>query len=321
MNPASSMRGLLAMLFAMACFITNDTLIKIAVADFPVGEVLAIRSVFAALLLTALIVWNGEFAFVRQALDKRIMLRSGLDAGTTFAYVMGLAVLPIATSTTIYMAAPLITTALCVPLLGEKVGPKRWCAIVIGFMGAVIVTRPEPSTFNAMAILPFISAICGSVRDIGTRSISNAVPGSVVALASAVMLGFVGLVFSAWEPWAMPSFKMLALVLGAGTAFAIGNLALIHAFRNAPVAVISPLRYALVPGALFSSIVVFGVYPDAWASVGTILVVGAGLYSIQSEARRSRADRRAARAAASASGTLPAGAPLAGAVARAPQND
>lgn len=318
MNPASSMRGLLAMVFAMACFITNDTLIKIAVADFPIGEVLAIRSVFAGLLLTALIIWNGEFAFVRQALDRRIMLRSGLDAATTFAYVMGLAVLPIATSTTIYMAAPLITTALSVPLLGEKVGTKRWCAIMVGFAGAIIVTRPDPATFNAMAILPFISAICGSIRDIGTRNISNAVPGSVVALASAIMLGFVGLLFAAWEPWALPSAKMLALVLGAGTAFAVGNLALIHAFRNAPVAVISPLRYVLVPGALISSIFVFGVLPDSWASVGTVLVVGAGLYSIQSEARRDRAARRAARAV---SGVLPAGAPLAGAVARAPQND
>ncbi len=315
------MRGLVAMVIAMACFITNDTLLKIAVVDFPIGEVLALRSVFAMAFLVALIAWQGELMFLRGALDRRIFVRSGLDAATTFSYVIGLAVLPIATSTTIYMAAPLITTALSVPLLGEKVGSKRWCAIVVGFAGAVVVTRPEPSAFNVMAVLPLISAFCGSLRDIGTRSINAAVPGSVVALASSIMLGLVGLSFAAWEPWMVPNAKMAALVLGAAAAFAVGNLLLIYAFRNAPIAAISPLRYVLVPGALFSGIVIFGDLPDAWAIVGTILVVGAGLYSIQNEARRGHAARRAARAAAAATPAFQGGAPLAGAVTRAPPND
>lgn len=320
MNPASAMRGIVAMIAAMGCFITNDTLLKIAVVDFPVGEVIAIRSIFAAALLTALIAWKGELRFARHLADRRIFVRSGLDAVTTFSYVIGLTVLPLASATTIYMAAPLITTALCVPLLGEKVGLKRWCAIIVGFSGAVIVTRPEPSAFDAMAILPLIAALCGSLRDILTRNINAVVPGAVIALASAVMLGFVGLSFSGWEVWSAPTVKMLALVCGAGTAFAVGNLLLIYAFRNAPVVVISPLRYVLVPAALAVGIVVFGNYPDIWASVGAILVVAAGLYSIQSEARRNKAERRVA-AAQAAVAPRSGGAPLAGAVARAPAND
>ncbi len=323
MNPASSMRGLVAMIVAMGCFITNDTLLKIAVMDFPVGEVLTLRSVFAIVFLVTLITWKGDLRLLPLALNKRVFARSGLDALTTFAYVIGLAVLPIASSTTIYMAAPLITTALSVPLLGEKVGTKRWCAIVVGFAGAILVTRPDPSTFNAMAILPLLAALFGSVRDLTTRGISAAVPGAVVALSSSVLLGVVGLSFAAWEPWHLPSGKMLALVTGAGTAFALGNLLLIYAFRNAPVAAVSPLRYVLVPGALFSGMVIFGDIPDAWANAGTILVVGAGLYSIQSEARRSQAGRRAAREtlAADAQRAYVGGAPLAGAVTRAPPND
>lgn len=319
--PASSMRGLVAMIVAMGCFITNDTLLKIAATDFPVGEVLTLRSTFAAVLLLGLIAWKGDLRVVPLALNKRIFARSGLDALTTFSYVIGLTVLPIASSTTIYMAAPLITTALSVPLLGEKVGTKRWCAIVVGFAGAILVTRPDPSTFNAMAILPLLAAFFGSVRDLTTRGINPAVPGSVVALASAVLLGFVGLTFAAWEPWTAPSPKMLALVLGAGAAFAVGNLLLIYAFRTAPVAAISPLRYVLVPGALFSGMVIFGDIPDAWANAGTILVVGAGLYSIQNEARRGQAQRRAAKAAVETQRAYAGGAPLAGAVTRAPPND
>ncbi|MGU3496993.1 DMT family transporter [Xanthobacteraceae bacterium A53D] len=320
MNPPSVMRGLVAMLIAMACFITNDTLLKVAVQDFPVGEVLAIRSVFAVAFLFALVIWQRELQFVRHVAARPVVVRSGLDAATTFAYVLGLAVLPIATSTTIYMAAPLITTALSVPLLGEKVGFKRWCAIAVGFSGAIIVTRPEPSAFDAMAILPLISAFCGATRDIGTRSISAMVPGSVVALSSAVLVGLVGLTFAAWETWTMPNTKMLLLAFSAATAFSIGNLLLIYAFRNAPISAISPLRYVLVPGAVFAGLVVFGDVPDAWVLVGTILVVGAGLYSIQSEARKGRAARRAV-VAQSEPPLIGGGAPLAGAVTRAPQND
>ncbi|MFG1422960.1 DMT family transporter [Roseixanthobacter liquoris] len=306
-----TMRGIAAMIAAMMLFITNDMMLKLATQHLPVGEVLGVRSVFATLFVLGLLAATGELRHALGAFKPKVIARSSLDSATTFIYVIALAVLPISTTTTIYMAAPLITTALAVPLLGEKVGLKRAIAIAIGFSGAVIVAHPDPATFSLFAILPLIAATCGSLRDIVTRGIGANVPGGVVVLSSTVALGVTGAAFAAWEPWSVPTLAGGALIVAAGATFAFGNLLLVYAFRHAPVQVVSPLRYVMVPVALIYGYFIFGHVPDSWATIGTILVVGAGLYSIQQEAARSRkADRdaaalKASQAAATAAPVMP----------------
>ncbi len=303
-HPASNLKGVLAMAVAMALYMTNDTLLKLALRDLPLGESLAIRTLVAALLLLAIAAHAGDLKAMAFGLERRVMMRSGMDTATTLLYVAALGALPIASITTIYMAAPLMTTALAVPLLGEKVGWKSWGAIAVGFAGAIIVTRPDPDTFSAIALLPLMAAFCGSLRDITTRGIGMQVPGSVVGFASSVMVTLVCLVFAAWEPWRVPSAADLAYLTGAAVAFASGTLCLVYAFRNAPVASVSPLRYLLVLGALISGYFVFGDLPDAWTTMGILLVVGAGLYALKVEHQRSRDERRAARHAASGASVM-----------------
>ncbi len=310
MTAVGSMRGIVAMIGAMMMFITNDMLIKLSLMSLPMSEILTLRSLVAVVVLVAVILVSGEGRAIHLALRPPVLVRSGFDAFTTFTYVLALGLLPIATATTIYMVAPLITTALAVPLLGEKVGAKRWAAIFVGFSGAVIVTHPDPRTFVLVALLPLLAAFTGSLRDISTRSISMQVPGSVVALSTALCLSAVSIVCSGWETWSMPSLAPSLYILGSGFAFGVGNVMLVYAFRNAPVAAISPLRYVLVPCALFYSYFIFSHVPDVWGVVGTVLVVGAGLYSIQQEARRLHDDVRARKLEAA---TAPSGAPIAAA--------
>lgn len=331
MNPANAMRGVLAMVVAMALFITNDLFLKLATAHLPVGEVLGLRSLFAALVLGLLLVLSGETRRVRLMARRSVAVRSSLDSLTTFTYVIALAVLPLATTTTIYMAAPLITTALAMPLLGERVGFKQWCAILVGFAGAVIVTHPDPDTFDFMALLPLMAAAFGSLRDISTRSIPLDVPGSVVAFASSLCLAFCGLMFAFWETWSVPDLTSAAYIAGSGVSFAFGNLLLVYAFRSAPVRLVSPLRYVLVPCALIYGYLIFNHLPDAWATVGTVLVVGAGLYSIQQEAlkghRAAKQERKETALRVAAAAALPpvkpvpgCGGTIAGAITRAPDH-
>ncbi|MEP9366556.1 DMT family transporter [Xanthobacter sp. VNH20] len=307
-----TLRGVAAMIAAMLLFITNDMMLKLATQHMPVGEVLGARSLVATLFVLGLLAATGELRHALAAFKPKVIARSSLDSATTFLYVIALAVLPISTTTTIYMAAPLITTALAVPLLGEKVGLKRAIAIAIGFSGAVIVAHPDPATFSLFAILPLIAATCGSLRDIVTRGIGANVPGGVVVLSSTVALGVTGAGFALWEPWSVPTLAGSALVVGTGATFALGNLLLVYAFRHAPVQVVSPLRYVMVPVALIYGYFIFGHVPDSWATIGTILVVGAGLYSIQQEAARGRKAERDAKAlkAAEADQILPVMPPL-----------
>ncbi|MFS8037628.1 DMT family transporter [Xanthobacter sp. AM11] len=317
---ASTVKGVVAMAAAMGLFVTNDTFLKLAMREIPLGEALGLRSFAAGLLLLALIVRAGDLAALPHALRGRVLVRSALDTLTTFVYVAALAAMPIASTTTIYMAAPLITTALAVPMLGEKVGWRSWCAITIGFLGAVIVTRPDPSTFSAIAVLPLLAAFFGSVRDIATRGIGMETPGPVVGFSGTLVLCLAGGIFMLWEDWRVPSLEVSAYLLAAGLAFAGGTVALVFAFRNAPVASVSPLRYLLVFGALVSGFFVFGDLPDAWTTVGMVLVVGAGLYALHREHLRSRAARLAARNAA-AGGGLGVSAPCSPVAACAPPHD
>lgn len=293
-RPSSGVKGVAIMAFAMAMFITQDTLMKLALRELPLGEALGIRSFSAGLLLFAVIVATGDLAALRFAFHPRVMMRGSLDTLTTFVYVAALAVMPIASTTAIYMATPLITTAIAVPMLGEKVGWRSWSAIIIGFLGAVIVTRPDPSTFQLIAVLPLLAALFGAVRDVSTRGIGMEIPGSVVGFASTLVLCATSLVFFFSEHWIVPSPLAMAYLVSAAAVFAVGTLALVYAFRTAPVASVSPLRYLLVFGALISGYFVFGDLPDAWTTVGIALVVGAGLYALRREHVKSRLARRAA---------------------------
>lgn len=308
LNGASSLKGILAMVLSMCLFITNDTFIKLAVQDVPLGEALAVRSSISAVLLLTLIAYGGGLGMLHLALKPRVLTRSVLDTATNYTYVVALAVMPIASTTTIYLAAPLITIALAVPLLGEKVSATQWSAILVGFAGAIIVMRPDPATFHLVAVLPLAAAACGSVRDIATRSIGKEIPGSMVSVSAALTLSLVGSLMALFDPWHMPASHTWGYLVGAGCAFAGGTLTMVFAFRNAPVRAVSPLRYILVIGAVISGFIVFGDLPDAWAWVGIALVVGAGLYSIHLEHQRSRKARREAKALAHGALAQPAGA-------------
>ncbi|MEW6123190.1 MAG: DMT family transporter [Pseudomonadota bacterium] len=307
MIPAGPMRGIAAMIAAMTMFITNDVLIKLALTELPMGEIITLRSAAGALVLLGVIIAMGDGRALILAAQRRVMLRSGLDGATTFTYVVALSVLPISTTTTIYMAAPLLTTALAVPLLGETVSGRRWIAILVGFSGALIVTRPSPGTFDVFALLPLLAAFGGSLRDISTRGIPMVVPGAVVAFSTALCLTLASSVFMLWETWRVPDLLPALYILGSGITFGLGNILMVFAFRNAPVAAISPLRYVLVPFSLFYGFVIFNHLPDMWGVAGTLLVVGAGLYSIRQEARRGQEE---ARARAAAAALAPSGAPL-----------
>ncbi|MFG1241066.1 DMT family transporter [Xanthobacter versatilis] len=309
---SATVKGLIAMALSMALFVTNDTFLKLSIREIPLGEALGLRSFLAGIVLFVLIVRAGDLPALRYAFHPRVVMRSTLDTLTTFVYVAALAVMAIASSTTIYMATPLITTALAVPMLGEKVGWRSWCAIVVGFCGAVIVTRPDPSTFEAIAILPLLAALFGAIRDVSTRGIGREIPGTVVGFSGTLVLCATAAVFMAWESWKLPPVAVMAYIVASGVAFAGGTLCLVFAFRNAPVASVSPLRYLLVFGALVSGYFVFGDLPDAWTTVGMVLVVGAGLYAVHREHEKSRAARRAAAGAsglgAAAPGCRPAAA-------------
>lgn len=286
-------RGIVAMLAAMFMFVTSDTLVKVVSDDFPPAQVMAVRGVFAAAFALGLVILAGEGARLRGALAPRVLVRSLVEATICFLFFTSLAHLPIAIITTIGQAAPIILTVMAVALGIERVGWRRWSAILVGFAGVLLVVRPSPAGFNVYAIIALLSAVLVAARDLITRGIPASIPSTVVTLSTTVMVSAAGFLLGLSEDW-QPVLRPETLFLVA-SAFLVtfGSLGIVIAFRDTDVAVVGPFRYSVVVVAIVLGYFVFGEWPDAMAVAGTTLIVGSGVYTLHREQARRREALRA----------------------------
>ena len=289
MSPAvANRRGIFAMLAAMTLFTANDTLVKLASADLPPGEIMAVRGVFAVVLVLALIAGRGEARHLRDLLQPIVLLRGALEAALAFLFITSLSRLPIANVNAILMATPIILTALAVALGLEKVGWRRWSAVVVGFVGVLFIVKPSLAGMNPYAALALGCAVLVAVRDLVTRRVGSQVPTGIITLAttSAVTLGGFGL--SLGEAWRIPAGGEIALLAAAAVFVGLGNLAIIKALRIGEMSVVSPFRYSIVLTSLAIGYAVFGDWPDFYSCFGIALVVASGLYTLHREQTRFR---------------------------------
>lgn len=305
-TPAENARGILAMLTAVTLFVANDALIKLASAVFPVGQMMAVRGLIAALLALAIVHVMGEGKRLRLLAQPLVGLRGLLEAVIAFLFITALAVIPLADATAILQATPLILTAILVAFGLERVGWRRFLAILTGFVGVVLILRPGGAGIEPAFLLALASAVLVAVRDLVTRMIRAEVPSIVIAFGTTVSVGLAGVLIGilGGEDWqGLGRFESLYLVAAAALVVS-ANIALVMAFRRADISVVSPFRYASVLLALAIGIAVFGDVPDVMAILGFVLVVGAGLYSVHRERVRRRAIA-AAHAPAAGTGAAP----------------
>ncbi len=289
MNAASdNRRGILAMCAAMALFVGNDTLLKIATADLPPGQIMAVRGLFASALAGALVLALGEGARLGGLARPVVLLRAGLEGLVAFLYISSLAVLPLANITAILQATPIIMTLMAVALGLERVGWRRWSAIVVGFCGVLLIVRPDPSAFDVYAIVALLSAVVVALRDLVTRRIAAEVPTVVVTLSTTAAVGLAGTAVGFVEAWRPLGAREVALLGAAAVLVTAGNLCIIVAFRRAAVSVVSPFRYTIVAMALVLGFLVFGEVPDPLAAAGIGLIAASGLYTIHRDGVRRR---------------------------------
>jgi drug/metabolite transporter (DMT)-like permease len=305
LSPAvANRRGILAMLAAMALFTANDTLVKIAAADLPPGQIMAVRGVFAVLVVLALVMGRSEIRHLRELRQPIVIFRAALEAVVAFLFITSLGHLPIANANAILLTAPIILTAFAVALGLEQVGWRRWSAVVVGFLGVLFVVKPSLSGMNPYAALALGSAVLVAVRDLATRRVGSAVPSAVITLATTVAVTLGGFFLAPTEAWRPLTGREIAL-LGAAAAFVgLGNLAIIKAMRSGEMSVVSPFRYSIVLTTLFVGYAVFGDWPDLYACLGIGLIVASGLYTLHREQMRVRNDVAAEARVAVAGETL-----------------
>jgi drug/metabolite transporter (DMT)-like permease len=280
-----NLRGILLMVAAMAIFAVEDTLIKSVAPVIPLGQVLTVSALFG-LPFFAILARREGVRLLGPLLWHPTMIGRNLgEMVGTAGYVISLSLIPLTTTVAIFQAMPLAVTAMAAIFLAERVGWRRWTAIGVGFLGVLIVIRPDTGGLNPGALWAILSVIGLSVRDICTRAAPKGIP--TVALAAwgygaILILGLVMLALpgGGWvwpDPW--HGLMLGGIVLCGMTAYAL----LTAATRMGEISAIMPFRYSRLVVALILGGLVFGERPDLVALAGMALIIGAGLYAFARE--------------------------------------
>lgn len=286
-----NLRGIVAMMLAMALFTLNDTFVKLARVYWEAGQVLVIRGVFALVMLAIWLKLAGISDRIGMMFRPALVLRGMIEAGIATAFITAVGQMALADITAILMMAPLIITALSMIFFGEKVGWRRWSAVFVGFGGMLLVVQPGGGVPITALVLALLAVIGVGFRDIVTRRIPVEIPSVVVAITSTLgtLLGGLLLV-GAGEAW-RPMPPHLLMLTGSAAAFVIlGNYAMIEACRDVELSVVSPFRYIVILWAVVLGIVVFGEWPTSVAIAGIALIGASGLYTLHRERVRQRGE-------------------------------
>jgi drug/metabolite transporter (DMT)-like permease len=288
-------RGIIAMNVSMAAFNLSDALTKLATETFPLGETIFVRGVVAATFITLVVISTGTWREGHKLLDLRIAARLVGEIGATLFYLVALVHVALPNVSAVFQATPLAMTAAAALFLGEKVGPRRWAAIAVGFVGVLIIVQPGLEGFEPRSVLVLISVAFVVLRDIVTAKLGDAAPTSLVTLATALTSTALGLTLMPFEgmvsiqpQWIWPSLPQFLLLATIGIALLIGYVALIEATRHAETAAIAPYRYVLLVWSFFYGFTLFGDVPDRWTLLGAAIVVATGLYTFHRERVRRR---------------------------------
>ncbi len=288
---SENVRGTLAMLAAMALFVTNDTFVKLSSASLGIAQIIFIRGAIACVLV-ALLAWAlGALKSWPRRGWTTMGLRTIGEIGGTVLFLTALFQMPIANVTAILQAMPLVMTVLSAFLLGEVVRWRRWLAVGLGFVGMLMVVQPGGSEFNAYALFAVASLAFASLRDLASRFLPPETPSPFVALVSMICVTAVGGVWTLTEPWQPVSGEVLIYLACAAALLSGAFYFITEAMRHGEVSLIAPFRYSIILWAILLGYLVWGQLPNTLAMAGIALIVGSGLYVFYRESRLHRANR------------------------------
>lgn len=277
--------GILYILAAVMVIATMDMLAKFLMRDHSVPMIAWARYNFHIVLMLPLLARLGPKKILT---TRRLGLqigRASLLLATTFLIFGALRFIPLADMTTITMAAPLIATVLSVPILRERVGPRRWLAVFIGFGGVLVVVRPGAGLFDGGAVLALSAAITFALYQVTTRAISRT-DGPLTTLFYTALVGAIvtNMIVPFFWQWPSPlGWAYLALTGGLG---ALGQFLFIKAYGHAPASTLAPYIYTILIWSAGLGVLVFGDFPDIWTLTGAAIIIASGIYIWHREHRR-----------------------------------
>lgn len=244
----------------------------------PNGEVVFIRYAGQLLLVLALFLPSRRGELVRTRSPKLELLRGFSLLGSTVCNFWAIVFLPLTVTASIMFTMPLMVTALSIPLLGESVGWRRWLAIVVGFLGILVIVQPGSDAFHPAVVLSLAAALFTAFYNLLNRKLAGVDSATTQQFYAGLIatLCIAPFAFGGWT-WPVDAAGWFALAM-IGTAALVGHQFLTTAHRFAPASVLAPFGYVLIFFMTVSSWLIFDQPPDLWFYLGAPIVIGSGFY-------------------------------------------
>jgi len=272
------------MAIAMFCFVVNDAVIRTVGKSLPLGQILFLRNSFLVVLLILLMIHLGQWRQLPTILSPRVTARSLLEVVGSVAFLYALLRIPFANTAAILQCLPLAVTLGATLFFGERVGVWRWCAIVIGFAGVVIILRPGLEGFTPPALWLLVTVFCAAGRDLIARSLPKSIPASVVSLSTAALIALTGAIMVAFQDEWVAVSPSVALRIAFAALLLVGAYqCIVIAMRSGDIGFVAPFRYTSLLWAIALGWLMFDEWPDRLTIAGSTLIVAMGLLSLYRE--------------------------------------
>jgi drug/metabolite transporter (DMT)-like permease len=270
--------GALLTMLAMLCFAGMDATSKWLVADYPVGQLMAIRCALVLLFTFFIVRRLGARRVMRSSRPGLQIVRSLIWVVESAIFVLAFKYLPLADAHALASTSPLVVIAMAIAFLGERSSPARWIAVTAAFVGVLVILRPGFRGFDWPLLLPLGGAVLWAGYQILTR-LAQRSDSPETSMMWSSLIAFVAAALVGWIDWHWPTPWAWTLMVFVAVLGTIAHYALIKAFDVAEAGAVQPYGYSMLIWVTALGIMLFGDIPDGWTIAGAAIVVASGLFA------------------------------------------
>ena len=284
--PGDNLRGASIMTLCMIAFGLNDTVMKFVAQDMPLYQAVTLRGLFVMGFIAAVAPRLGGITLrIPPAARRPMAWRMVGEVASTLLFLNALQNMAMGDVSAIMQALPLVVMLGAALFFGETLGWRRISAVVVGFLGVLLILRPGGDVFGIWALVAVGAMAMVALRDLATRGFGRDISSATIAFYAATGVTVTGLVISLGQGWVMPSLAQILLLALGASFLTVGYVSAVASMRVGEISYVAPFRYTSLLVAIAMGLVVFGEWPDLWTWAGSALVFAAGTYTIWREAQ------------------------------------
>ena len=275
------------MITSMAFFAVEDSLIKFVTSTIPIGQILIMFGLGGALIFLLVAHFKNEKIMLRDMLLLPMYVRALFEIIGRLFYVLAISLIPLSTATVIIQATPIVVVAGAAIIFGEKVGWRRWTAILLGLFGVIVIIQPTAESFSFLSVLALIGMIGFAGRDLASRAAPENLSVFILGLHGFISLAFSGLIYTIWDDanFVMIDIDTIGFMVGAVVFGVAAYSCLMKAMRTGEVSAVTPFRYTRLIFGVSLGVCFFNESLNYSTVLGTILIVISGLFILSRNKR------------------------------------